>query len=96
MCFSLASSRRTFLIQLDSLGNPALEYAPGDHLVIYPENRHEVVDSVLKRVKKKGIKNDTLGIVEVLIQGRSNNPLLLLSSTFSSTSSNSSSTPSSS
>ncbi|XP_016305027.1 nitric oxide synthase, inducible-like [Sinocyclocheilus anshuiensis] len=45
------SSRSTILVELKTDGNTeALNFAPGDHVGIFPENSPELVDSILKHL----------------------------------------------
>ncbi|RXN16225.1 nitric oxide inducible-like protein [Labeo rohita] len=48
---SAQSSRSTILVELKTDGNTdALNFAPGDHVGIFPENSPELVDSILKHL----------------------------------------------
>lgn len=42
--------RATMLIELEAIApGESVDYSPGDHLAVYPENRKELVDGILKR-----------------------------------------------
>ncbi|XP_060064662.1 nitric oxide synthase 1-like [Ylistrum balloti] len=47
---SKESSRETMLVRLDTMGAEDLNYAPGDHIAIFPANSTKLVDGVLSRL----------------------------------------------
>ena len=48
--FMFICSRKTILIKLDTQGAEDLNYSPGDHVAIYPENSPSLVDAILIRL----------------------------------------------
>ncbi|XP_035410174.1 nitric oxide synthase, endothelial isoform X1 [Cygnus atratus] len=62
---SEASSRATMLVRLDAVGQPELQYLPGDHLGVFPANRPELVQELLERVEDP-LPADEPVLVEVL------------------------------
>ena len=40
-------------MKLDTCGKKELEYQPGDHVGIYPENNQEAVEFILSRLTEK-------------------------------------------
>ena len=52
LCFHFQTffRRQTILVKLDTQGESALQYSPGDHVAILPENSSELVDTIVIRL----------------------------------------------
>uniref|UniRef100_A0A8C4S096 Nitric oxide synthase n=1 Tax=Erpetoichthys calabaricus TaxID=27687 RepID=A0A8C4S096_ERPCA len=64
---SLDSSRSTILLELISTESQDLEYLPGEHLGVFPENQTELVSGIIKRLKDAPPSHQNLRL-EVLTQ----------------------------
>ncbi|XP_070568864.1 nitric oxide synthase 1-like [Ptychodera flava] len=61
------SSRSTILVKVDTKETD-FKYEPGDHLAIFPSNEKQLVDKVLKRMRKESISPDVPVSVQCLQQ----------------------------
>ena len=60
ICLFSPFSRQTVLVRLDTNGQDALKYQPGDHLAIFPANQPSLVDTLIEQLREAPPPDETI------------------------------------